>query len=49
MFEDDSEDICTKFFSHVDRGLSEGLACADLGARTPIGVSRNNMFFTIIY
>ena len=35
MFEGDSADTCASF----DGGRAEGLACADPGARTPIGSS----------
>ena len=28
-------------YSHIDGGRAEGLACADPGARTPIGASGN--------
>ena len=42
MFEGDSADTCTGKFQLVSMGgLVEGLACADPGARTPIGVSGN--------
>ena len=51
MFEGDSTDMCAGKFPLVSRGgLTEGLACADPGARTPIGVSGNlNMTFSIYY
>jgi hypothetical protein len=39
MFEGDSADTCAELMSMG--GLAEGLPCADLGARTPIGMSRN--------
>jgi hypothetical protein len=40
MFEGDSEDMCAEKFPLVSKGcLAEGLACADLGVRTPIGAS----------
>jgi hypothetical protein len=40
MFEGDSADRCTVHFFLVSKGgWSEGLACADLGASTPIGTS----------
>ena len=40
MFECDSADMCAGKFSLVSmRGRVEGLACADPGARTPIGAS----------
>ena len=38
MFEGDSADMwARKFLLMLMGGLAEGLACADLGARTPIG------------
>ena len=41
MFEGDSADMCAgKFPLVLMVGRAEGLACADLGARTPIGASR---------
>ena len=44
MFEGDSADTCAGKFPLVSRGgRAEGLACADLGARTPIGVSGNSI------
>ena len=40
MFEGDSADMCAGKFPLVSTGgLAEGLACADPGARTPIGDS----------
>ena len=40
MFEGDSADTCVRKFPLMTMGLrAEGLACADPGARTPIGVS----------
>ena len=40
MFEGDSADTCAGQFPLVlMRGRAEGLACADPGARTPIGAS----------
>ena len=42
MFEGDSTDACAGTFPLVSMGgRAEGLACADLGARTPIGASGN--------
>ena len=42
MFEGDSADTCAGKFPPVSMGgQAEGLACADPGARTPIGASRN--------
>ena len=42
MFEGDSADMCAGKFSLVSMGgRAEGLACADQGARTPIGTSGN--------
>jgi hypothetical protein len=40
MFEGDSADTCGGKFPLMSMGgRTEGLVCADLGARTPIGVS----------
>ena len=39
MFEGDSADICAGKFPLVLMGGAEGLACADPGAKTPIGAS----------
>ena len=42
MFEGDSADMCDgKFSLMLMGGQAEGLVSADLGARTPIGVSGN--------
>ena len=42
MFEGDSADMCAVTFPLVSMGgRAEGLACADPGARTPIGASEN--------
>jgi hypothetical protein len=42
MFEGDSADMCAGKFLLVSMGgRTEGLACADPGARTPIGASGN--------
>ena len=42
MFEGDSADTCAGKFPPVSMGgRVEGLACADPGARTPIGASGN--------
>ena len=42
MFEGDSADMCAgKFPLMLMGGRAEGLACADPGARTPIGTSGN--------
>ena len=42
MFEGDSADTCAGKIPLVSMGgRAEGLACADPGARTPIGASRN--------
>ena len=42
MFEGDSADTCAGKFPLVSMGgRAEGLACADLGVRTPIGASGN--------
>ena len=45
MFEGDSADICAgKFLLVPMGGRAEGLVCADLEARTPIGASKNLSF-----
>ena len=42
MFEGDFADMCAgKFLLMLMGGRAEGPACADPGARTPIGVSGN--------
>ena len=42
MFEGDCADMCAGKFPLMSMGCrAEGLACADPGARTPIGVSKN--------
>ena len=42
MFEGDSADMCAgKLMLMSMGGRAKGLACADPGARTPIGESRN--------
>ena len=42
MFEGDSADMCAGKFPLMSMGgRAEGLACADPGARTPIGASGN--------
>ena len=46
MFEGDSADTCTGNSAHVDGGPGIGLACADPGARTPIGVKGIVKLFT---
>jgi hypothetical protein len=47
MFEGDSADRCAGKFPLVSMGgRAEGLACADPGARTPIGASGISQFFT---
>jgi hypothetical protein len=51
MFEGDSADTCAVKFPLVSRGgLAVGLACADRGARTPIGASGNSfyLFFSFL-
>ena len=49
MFEGDSADMCARKFPLVLMGGgAEGLACADPGARTPIGASGNCDFFTVL-
>ena len=48
MFEGDSADTCAGKFPLVSMGgRAEGLACADPGARTPIGASGISHF--VIY
>ena len=48
MFEGDSADTCAGKFSLVSMGgRAEGLACADPGARTPIGSSGNYISISI--
>ena len=45
MFEGDSADMCAgKFPLILMGGRAEGLACADPGARIPIGVRGNFIF-----
>ena len=47
MFEGDSANTCAGKFPLVSMGgRAEGLACADPGARSPIGASGN--YFTMI-
>ena len=46
MFEGDPADMCAEKFPLVSMGgQAEGLACADPGARTPIGASGNCSYF----
>ena len=46
MFEGDSADNCAGKFPLVSMGgRAEGLACTDLGARTPIGTKEILFFF----
>ena len=46
MFEGDSADTCAgKFPLTSIWGRAEGLACADPGARTPIGASGNLIIY----
>ena len=46
MFEGDYADMCAGKFPLVSMGgRAEGLACADPGARTPIGASGNFLYF----
>ena len=46
MFESDSADTCAVKFPLVSMGdRAEGLACADLVARTPIGASGITIYF----
>ena len=50
MFEGDSADTCAGKFPLVSMGgRAEGLACADPGARTPIGASGNFRFFFLLF
>ena len=45
MFEGDSADMCAGKFPLVSMGgRADGLACADPGARTPIGASGNYQY-----
>ena len=47
MFEGDSADTCAGKFPLVSMGgRAEGLACADPGARTPIGASGNSILLS---
>ena len=49
MFEGDSAETCGIKFPLISMGgQAEGLVCADLVARTPIGVSRNLKTFQAI-
>ena len=49
MFLGDSAEMCGGKFPLVSLGgRAEGLACADPGARTPIGMSRNFLFHQFI-
>jgi hypothetical protein len=49
MFEGDSADMCARKCLLVSMGgRAEGLACADLGERTPIGVSGNFLVFLVV-
>ena len=49
MFEGDSADTCASKFPLLLMGAQvEGLACADPGSRTPIGVSGNLVLLIII-
>ena len=46
MFEGESADMCAGKYPLLSMGgRAEGLACANLGARTPIGVSGNSLIF----
>ena len=48
LFEGDSADMCARKFPLVSiGGRAEGQACADPGARTPIGAS-GNLYETVI-
>ena len=49
IFEGDSSDMCTGKFPLMSMGgRAKGLACADLGARTPIGVSGIPLFLSSV-
>ena len=49
MFVRDSADTCTGKFQLTSMGgREEGLACADQGARTPIGASENLLCILIL-
>ena len=48
MFEGYTAEICVKAFPHMLMGAErECHTCADMGARTPIGVSGNSFFFSL--
>ena len=50
MFEGDSADTCAeKFPLALMGGRAEGLACADPGARTPIGASGNYFLVSLFH
>ena len=50
MFEGDSADTCGgKFLLVSCGGRVKDLACADPGARTPIGASRNFYYWFLIF
>ena len=50
MFEGDSAEMCAGKFPLVSMGdRAEGLACADPGARTPIGASGNFEYVLILF
>ena len=50
IIEADSADTSTEKFALLSMGVrAEGLACADPGARTPIGASGNFNFFFDAY
>jgi hypothetical protein len=45
----DSADMCAGKFPLLSMGgLAEGLACADLGAKTPIGASGNLVILSLV-
>ena len=49
ILEVDSAEMCAgKFPLTLMGGRAEGLACADLGARTPIGMSGNSLYEHIL-
>jgi hypothetical protein len=48
MFEGDSADTCAEEFPVMSMGgRTEGLACADPGARTPIGLSKKGLCLSL--
>ena len=48
MFKADSAETCTdKISAHIDGGYAQGPTFADMGTRTPIGMSRNYLCFHV--